>query len=81
MDNFAPMRLKYLRERVGLSRQQLGDAVGVTRQCVHYWEQGKWVPSANYLPALVQALDCDLTDLYVRREAIAPVAPALRGRA
>ena len=51
-----PKRLKALRERSGLSIEQLAQRANVSRQAVWYWEGGRSTPSPASLQRLVRAL-------------------------
>jgi DNA-binding transcriptional regulator YiaG len=41
-----------LRQRLGLSANDLGKLIGVSGQSVYHWEQGKSRPRASQLPAI-----------------------------
>lgn len=60
-----------MRRRAGLSRQQLADQIGVTRQAVSNYERGIGWPSAGLLPAIAGALVCSIDELYE----VPPVEP------
>lgn len=66
------MRIRALRERMGMTAVQLGDAVGVTFQAVYKWERGEAAPSADKLPALADALHCTIDALYGREPPTLP---------
>ncbi len=51
-----PGRLRELRERAGLTQQQLGERVGVTWEAVSRWERGAREPSWSNVLALADAL-------------------------
>ena len=52
------------REELGLSAPGLAKALGVTKQAWYMWEHGDTVPSAAYLPAMADLLQCSIEDLY-----------------
>jgi DNA-binding XRE family transcriptional regulator len=52
------------RATAGLSQAELGARVNATQQIVSYWERGVYTPSADYLPALADALGCPMEDLF-----------------
>ena len=56
--------LRYLRSRSGLTLQDLGDRLGVTRGAVWAWETGQKRPNADRLPALAAALGCSMEELF-----------------
>ncbi len=55
--------LRDLRERALLSQTELAKAVGVNRQTVSSWEQGRKSPKAASRRKLVEALRCTLDEL------------------
>ncbi|MFF2384073.1 helix-turn-helix transcriptional regulator [Streptomyces sp. NPDC058108] len=50
-----PDQRRALREAAGLSQQELGDAIGVTRQTVSHWEAGRYSPRGPLLDRAVEA--------------------------
>ena len=60
------MRIKELREAMGLTRVQLADCLGVTVVAVRKWETGLAMPSAEKLPILADLLRCSIDALYGR---------------
>ncbi len=52
----APTR-EAIRLAAGLSRGQLAEVLGVTRQCVFNWESGRRTPRGDQLLRYHQALD------------------------
>ena len=60
------MRIKELRETMGLTRVQLADRLGVTVVAVRKWETGLSMPSAEKLPILADLLGCSIDALYGR---------------
>lgn len=57
------MALKDLRERVGLTQQQLADRINVSKGAVCMWESGKSRPLKKYRAALCQTLGCTEQEL------------------
>ena len=51
--------LREARRSLDLTQQQVGDAVGVTKQCVCNWERGTAEPISRYLHPLCQALEIE----------------------
>ena len=49
--------IRYKRQAMGLSQEQLAERLEVSRQAVAKWESGKGFPSAERLLHLGQALD------------------------
>ncbi len=58
------------RRSLGLQAAPLAETLGVTRSAWSQWEAGATMPSAAYLPALAELLQCSIEDLY-REEAAA----------
>lgn len=56
---------KMLRQKVSLSQEQLGELLGVTRQTISEWENGKSMPTLNPLEMqkLCHLLNCSLSEL------------------
>lgn len=60
--------LIYVRERrvaMGLTQEALAARLGVDRAAVALWEGGRRTPTTDKLPALAEALDCDIGELFV----------------
>lgn len=55
--------LKRLRQRSGLTQDDLAERLHVTRQAVSAWETGKNQPDAETLAALAEALGTDIREL------------------
>lgn len=58
-----PDRLREARIAAGLTQEQLGFALGVTKSSVSAWENGRETPSFRFLPRLAQMLGCSLDEL------------------
>lgn len=52
-----------LREKNGLSQQELADRVHVTRQAVSRWERGEALPSSDLLRQLSEVFDVSINTL------------------
>lgn len=50
------LRIRRLREQLGLSQNQLAKLTGIPRGLISQWEIGKQEPSAKHLPKLAKAL-------------------------
>ena len=61
-------RIKAARKAKGLSQEQLGEQLDVSFQAVSTWEQGKFIPDSDHLPALAKALDLSLDALFAEEE-------------
>lgn len=62
MSGFAE-RLRLARLALGLTQEQLGFALGVTKSSVSAWENGRETPSFHLLPTLRDCLRRSLDDL------------------
>lgn len=62
MEGFAE-RLRLARQALGLTQEQLGFALGVTKSSISAWENGRETPSFYLLPALSQNLQRSLDEL------------------
>ena len=68
-------QVRALRRVIGLSQSGLARRLGVTRDAVASWEQGKREPGAiNYL-RMAGLCDGDLAASFTRRAGSAPTAP------
>jgi transcriptional regulator with XRE-family HTH domain len=56
-------RIKIARDAQGLSQQQVGNAVEVTRAAVQTWEQGRFVPQEKHLGKLASVLKITMSYL------------------
>lgn len=56
--------LQEWRESRGLTGQQLGDRLGVSKGTISRWESGKRVPNTNVLEALAEALSTPVETLF-----------------
>lgn len=55
--------INHFREAAGLSQEELGRLVGVTRQTIASWERGERAPSVAQIVLVGQALEVSLVDL------------------
>lgn len=56
--------LKRIRQSRGMSMEELGKAVGVSRQVVSAWELGIYWPKASSLPRIAEVLGCTIDELF-----------------
>jgi transcriptional regulator with XRE-family HTH domain len=56
-------RIKMLRESNDMLQQELADKLGVTRQAISAWEQGRALPRMGTIEQLCEALKCTKDDL------------------
>ncbi len=52
------------RQAMGLTQQELADAVGVSRQSINSIEQGKYIPSLPLALQLAKVFKCATDDLF-----------------
>ena len=64
MDASKNDRMKAARMALGLSQQQLADAVGATRQTIGLIEAGRYNPSLKLCTAICKVLGRTLDDLF-----------------
>ena len=57
-------RLKELRARHGLTQEQLGQAVGVTRQTILSIERGNYSPSVHLALRIARRLEASLEEVF-----------------
>lgn len=67
-------RLRGARTAVGLTQEQLGFALGVTKASVSAWENDRETPSFRVLAELRNTLRCSLDELICGISAVAPTA-------
>jgi len=61
-------RIAAARKAKKMTQEQLGDRLGVSFQAVSTWEQGKFIPDAEHLPALAKVLGLSLDALFDEEE-------------
>ena len=58
------MRIRELRDRAGMTQDELAASVGVVRSAVANWEVEISLPKARLLPLLAEALECSIDELF-----------------
>lgn len=61
--------IKRLRQRKGLTQEELGAKLHVTRQAVSNWETGKNQPDIEILKSLAETLEVDVSELLYSQKA------------
>lgn len=56
-------KIRSLRERAGLTPQELAARIGVTYRMVMYWEEGRYLPEARNVRRLADVLGCSTANL------------------
>jgi len=64
--------IRTCREQKGLSQEELGQVVGVTRQTIAAWEKTERVPSIEQLGKIAKALGVPVDLLFGQRETVEP---------
>ena len=64
------LRIRELREDLGLSQRDLSKLVGVGQSVLCQWEKGDKFPKSERLPALAPALCCEISDLFAPDERV-----------
>jgi len=57
-------RLKEFREKAGLTQEQLGDSVGVTRQTILFLEKSQYNPSLRLVLKIAKLLNAPVEVLF-----------------
>ena len=53
-------RIKEIRTEQGLSQQKFGELLSVSQDTISLWENGKAVPTAEFLIAIAQRFDVSI---------------------
>lgn len=61
--------LKALRLRAGLSQKQVAEYLTISPQSVSKWENGDALPSIDFLPKLLEILNCDINAFFAEEKA------------
>ncbi len=61
-------RIRAARKAAKLTQEELGEKLGLSSSAVSYWETGKFIPDAEHLPALAEALNLSLDSLFTGTE-------------
>ena len=62
------MNIKEVREKAGLTQQDLANELGVGQSTVAMWETQKSLPRTDKLPALAKILGCTIDELLKKEE-------------
>ena len=66
MGNYFSKNLKYLREKKDISKNRLGDMVGVNQTTIGRWEANEITPSIDNVEEVAKALNVELPDLLIK---------------
>ena len=61
-------QIRNYRKSVGLTQEQVANALGVSASAVNKWEKGNSYPDISTLPALARLLQMDMNELFSFRE-------------
>ena len=67
---FFSKNLKYLREKKDISKNKLGNMIGVNQTTIGRWENEEIIPSINNVEEVSKALNVDLIDLLTKELSI-----------
>ena len=56
--------LKTMREKRGMTRQAVADAIGAEISTYRQWEQMRFFPNSRWLPVIAEVLECRISDLF-----------------
>ena len=57
-----------MREKAGLTQEQVARALQVSQSAVAKWETGECKPRADIFPKLAQILKCSIDDLFCEKD-------------
>lgn len=66
MSNFFSKNLKFIRENKGISKNKLGEMVGVNQSTIGRWETEEIKPSIDNVEEVAKALNIPLPDLLIK---------------
>lgn len=58
------MKIRELRDRAGMTQDELAASVGVVRSAVANWEVEISLPKVRQLPLLAEVLECSIDELF-----------------
>ena len=70
METTVGTNVKVLREKQGITQQMLGDYLGIKREQINYYENGKRPIPSNYVTKIAELFAVDEYDLYQEDEAL-----------
>ena len=59
------MKLRELREALGLSQRTCAAAMGVSQSVLSMWESENALPRTRDLPLIARVLECSISELFV----------------
>ena len=61
-------QIKEHRSRLGLTQEELAEAVGVSRQSINSIERGRYIPSLPLALRFARLFNCPIDELFVLKE-------------
>ena len=58
------MRIREMRDRAGMTQDELAASIGVVRSAVANWEDEITLPPARQPPLLAEVLECSIDELF-----------------
>ncbi|HCB94414.1 MAG TPA: hypothetical protein DEP65_01205 [Ruminococcus sp.] len=58
------IKIKELRQSIGITQEQLAEQLNVGQSTVAMWERGINMPRSDKLPELAKVLKCEVSDLF-----------------
>lgn len=68
-------QIQYYRTRSALTLRELGDQIGVSKQCLSGWEHGRNMPDAISLYKLAKIFDIAMEKFYIEDDYISETTP------
>ena len=56
--------LKAMREKRGMTRKAMADAIGAEISTYRQWEQMRFFQNSRWLPLIAEVLECRISDLF-----------------
>ena len=56
--------IEAMRKKANITQSELARMLGVSQANISQWENGEALPRADKLPALAEALNCKIDDLF-----------------
>ena len=63
------LRIKEIRELRGISQSALAERLSVNQTAVSQWEREAAFPTCDRLPAIANALNCNISELFASESA------------
>lgn len=57
--------IEAMRKKANITQSELARMLGVSQANISQWENGEALPRADKLPALAEALNCKIDDLFI----------------